>query len=317
VQVGDVVSLRVVTRVGPTDVVGTLLAVSADALTVRRRDGTVTQVTRASVAAGRVVPPGPARRIGVAELQRTAALGWRALETEPLGQWWLRASGGFTRRGNSALAHGDPGVPPRVALDRVTDWYAARGLRPRLQIVTAETPADLLAELDTGGWTTEAPTEVMTAELGPVLRSAVPPAVGADVRLAPEPDAAWLATYRPGTPEGLPDVARQVLVNHDDVTFASMHEGGRCVAVARATVDGRWAGLSCVEVVADRRRHGLGTAVSVGALRWAVGRSARRGWLQVEVGNDAARAVYDRLGFGPHHEYVYRTSPEPSVASTA
>ena len=108
-QVGDTVSLRVVTRAGPTDVVGTLLAASAESLTVRRRDGSVTEIMRASVAAGRVVPPGPSRLVDAGELQRIADRGWRALETAPVGDWLLRASDGFTGRANSALPLGDPG----------------------------------------------------------------------------------------------------------------------------------------------------------------------------------------------------------------
>jgi len=44
VQVGDTVSLRVQADAGPTEVVGTVLAASADALTVRRRDGSVVEL---------------------------------------------------------------------------------------------------------------------------------------------------------------------------------------------------------------------------------------------------------------------------------
>ena len=58
-------------------------------------------------------PRGPARsgRYGVGhELEQVAAFGWRAQETVRLGEWLLRASGGFTQRANSVLAVGDPGV---------------------------------------------------------------------------------------------------------------------------------------------------------------------------------------------------------------
>jgi RimJ/RimL family protein N-acetyltransferase len=315
VQVGDTVSLRVVTRAGPTDVVGTLISVSADAVELRRRDGNVMQITRTSIAAGRVVPPGPAERITVAELEQTAALGWRALESERLGAWSLRASGGFTRRANSALAVGDAGLPPPTALDAVTAWYAGRGLRPRIAVAPADAPAELVTLLDDRGWAPEGATEVMTSELGPVLRAAAESEAASDPRLDAEPDEAWLATFRQDTAGGLHPVAHRLLTNHDVATFASIRDGDRCVAIARATVDGRWAGLSCVEVVPDRRGEGLATVVSVAALRWAVAQRARRAYLQVVVGNVAARAVYDRLGFRVHHDYVYRTAPEASVTS--
>jgi GNAT superfamily N-acetyltransferase len=275
----------------------------------------VMQITRESIAAGRVVPPGPAERVTIAELEQVATLGWRALESERLGEWSLRAAGGFTRRANSALAVGDPGLPTPDALDAVSTWYAGRGLRPRIAVAPTATPPALVKALDDRGWASEAQTEVMTAELGPVLRAAGMPASALDLRLDAEPDEVWLKAFRQEAAGQLHPTAHDVLVNHDVVTFASIRSDDRCLAIARATADGRWAGLSCVEVVPERRGQGLGTVVSVAALQWAVAQRARRAYLQVVVGNSAARTVYDRLGFRLHHSYVYRSAPEASVAS--
>jgi ribosomal protein S18 acetylase RimI-like enzyme len=175
-------------------------------------------------------------------------------------------------------------------------------------VTPAVVPADLAGLLDERGWTAEAATEVMTAELGPVLRAA-PPAT-AVARVDPVADEAWVAAYRPGTPGGLPEPARALLANHDTVGFASVRDDDRCIAIARVTVDERWAGLSCVEVAPDRRGEGLGAQVSAAALRWSVARGARHATLQVMVGNTAARALYDRLGFAVHHDYVYRSAPD-------
>jgi ribosomal protein S18 acetylase RimI-like enzyme len=147
----------------------------------------------------------------------------------------------------------------------------------------------------------------MTAEIGPVLRAL--PTTDVEVHLDERLDDAWLAAYRPdegraGVPE---EVMRAVLTNHPAVVFASVRDGDRCVAIARVAVDGRWAGLSCVEVGVERRRLGLATIVSGVALRWAVSHGARRAYLQVTVDNTAARSLYDRLGFTVHHDYVYRS----------
>jgi ribosomal protein S18 acetylase RimI-like enzyme len=304
VRIGDVVSLRVATPLGPTDLVGTLVASTPETLSVRRRDGHLAEVAVADVRAHRVVPPGPERRIPVAELQRVAALDWRPLELDRLGEWWLRASGGFSRRGNSAMVVGDPGLAPDAALAAVADWYAERGLPARAQVVPAELPNELAALHDAGGWVVDAPTSVMTAALGPVLRGT--PTIDVEVRVDEAPDEAWLAAYRADSGP-LPDAACKVLVNHDSVGFVSVRDGARCAAIARVSVDGRWAGLSCVEVAPDRRRSGLATAASVAALRWAVSRGARYAVLQVTVDNTAARAAYERMGFVVHLDYEYRT----------
>ena len=66
--------------------------------------------------------------ISIADLEQRAALGWRAPEEARLGDWLLRAAGGFTGRANSALGLGDPGRPLDRAARGVQDWYQARGL---------------------------------------------------------------------------------------------------------------------------------------------------------------------------------------------
>jgi predicted GNAT family acetyltransferase len=93
--------------------------------------------------------------------------------------------------------------------------------------------------------------------------------------------------------------------------FASLDaEGGALAAVGRGVVpDPRWLGLALVEVVPAQRRRGLATAI-VGALaRWAAGLGADRSYLQVEAHNDAAVALYARLGFTTHHTYTTWHAP--------
>lgn len=301
-RAGDVVSLRVRTPDGPTDVVGTLVAASPAAVVVRRRDGSVVEIPVDDVEAGRVVPPGPARTVAVHDLQLVMADGWRALETEWIGPWLARAAGGFTGRANSALVSNDAVDLPAI-LDRVERWYAARGLPPRLQVAADEQPpglADLLAQR---GWQTSPPTHVMTAEIAHVLRGS--DSTTAAVAVEEQPDAQWLRLYR--SQEGpLPDVAGALLANHPRVRFASIHDDGQCVAIARVVVDGRWAGVFGVEVAAEQRRRGRGATVVAAALRWATGQGARRTYLQVFAPNTGGVAFWHRLGYAVHHDYVYR-----------
>ncbi len=51
---------------------------------------------------------------------RLSNASWPAVHAEPLGDWLLRASGGFSARANSVMAIGDPGVPLPEALARRT-----------------------------------------------------------------------------------------------------------------------------------------------------------------------------------------------------
>jgi ribosomal protein S18 acetylase RimI-like enzyme len=312
-DIGQLVTLRTVTPAGAADVVGTLLGVSASEIVVRRRDGQTATIAAESVTHARIVPPGPAQTISAQELERLMVDGWRPLELEQLGDWLLRASGGFTRRANSALPLGDPGCALPEAVAAVEHWYDVRGLPRRLQLPLDGTDGPLAAELVVRGWRHEIDVHVMTAELGPVLRSS--PDADTDVHVDDSPDDDWLALYRSQSGP-LPDAGpREILVNHPTAGFASVRDDAGCQAIARATVDGRWAGLFAVEVSTARRGRGLGKAVSVGALRWAARRGARRAYLQVAQGNAAALALYEALGFSIHHDYAHYDLPESADTS--
>jgi len=179
-------------------VVGILETATDTAWSIRRRDGSIMNVDIADIEAQRVVPPTPAQRVAVEELERIAARGWRALETEPLGDWLLRASDGFTGRANSALCLGSPGLPLDAAARRVREWYAARQLPARMQVPLASPPGPLVEWLTDAGWSWSPRVHVMTAEIAHVLRAAQAraPAEPVQVDLAESPDAAWLAGYR-------------------------------------------------------------------------------------------------------------------------
>ncbi|MFI6145049.1 GNAT family N-acetyltransferase [Streptomyces sp. NPDC051109] len=284
-----------------TDTVGVLTSWDQGVLTITRKSGESVHISESSLVAGKIVPPAPARRRGPAasfeELARVGARAWQPLESEPLGEWTLRAAGGFTRRANSVLPLGDPGVPLDEALARVTSWYAERELPAYVQTATGAVGTQELlgAELERRGWVNEVSAEVRIAALAPIA-DVDTGATASEVRLTRAPDEEWLGMY--GRVED-PEVARRVLVAGPSVWFATLP--GR--AIGRLVVDGRWAGFAAVEVDPEHRRGGLGTAVMAVLARRALEEGASAAWLQVEADNAGALALYDGLGFATHHAY--------------
>ncbi|MFF5445183.1 GNAT family N-acetyltransferase [Streptomyces sp. NPDC012888] len=282
-----------------TDVVGVLTSWTGGVLVITRKSGETVRIPESSLVAGKVVPAAPARRRGPAasfeELARVTARAWQPLESEPLGEWTLRAAAGFTRRANSVLPLGDPGIPLDEALARVTSWYAERDLPAYAQAATgaAGTQEVLCAELEERGWVRELSAEVWTAGLAPVADADVDVS---GVRLSRECDADWLGGYgRVADPEA----ALRVLVAGPSVWFASVP--GK--AIGRVVVDGRWAGFTAVEVDPAHRREGRATAVMAAMARRALQEGASAAWLQVETDNAGARGLYGGMGFAAHHAY--------------
>ena len=300
-----------------TDVVGVVTAMDQHGLTVEGSAGPVT-VRGEDVVVARPVPPAPVRRgrphtaVSTVDLERLMAEGWRAVEEEWLGDWMLRASSGFTGRGNSVLPLGDPGSSMQSAVEHAEEWYAARGLPPLFHVdlpqsgEAADQPLGMVL-LDRG-YTAVAPTVVMTgasSDIEPLRDGAAPVHVSA----ALEPD--WLVAYEKQRPTQ-PGVTEQLLTGSPGQLFLSTTDRSSDIsALARMAIHPGWAGLQALWVEPSQRGRGLGRTVLHAAVMLARQRRISSLYLQVEVENDAAIGLYESEGFRPHHTYVYlRKDPD-------
>jgi len=307
-----VVGLRVVVRrvlrgeIGPTggpamtDVLGVCESWGDGVATVRRRDGSVVEIAVADIVSGKPVPPRPSvrRRLSEEQADRLALPGWQPVESEPLGEWLLRASGGFSSRGNSVLALGDPGMPLDEAVSRVTQWYRARSLPPRAHVHPDGRVATALAD---AGWSTYEPTLLMLASVARVTRR-LDTHAALETRHDSVTDAGWLATDERAARYG--ETARSVL-EAGEVTFATIRDGDVVLARGRGAFHGDWVGVSSLWTRQDLRGTGLGTAVLESLLSWGAERGATTTYLQVVESNAAARQVYEARGYEVHHRYDY------------
>lgn len=291
-----------------TDTVGVLTSWDDGVLLITRKGGESVRIPESSLVAGKTVPAAPARRRGPAasyeELAHVASRAWRPVESERLGGWELRAAGGFTRRANSVLPLGEPGMPLDEALTAVRRWYGDRGLPAYVQTATgAEGTQELLcAELERRGWVREVTAELWTGALAPVADRAE----GAGVVLTREADDAWLARYQR---KGVSEVALKVLGSGPSVWFATVPGEQAPAAIGRCVVDGRWASFAAVEVDPAMRRRGLASTVMAALARRALDEGASAAWLQVEEDNAGARALYAGMGFAAHHAYHHYREP--------
>ncbi|HET7432007.1 MAG TPA: GNAT family N-acetyltransferase [Nocardioides sp.] len=266
-----------------TDVLGTCLAWDAAVCVVAPESGPPVTIPLTEIVTGKPVPPrGSVRqRVSAHEAEVRALPLWTAPTTEPLGEWLLRVvtgeRGRRSRRANSCLAVGDPGLPLETAAARVTAFYAGHG-RPALVQVAAGSPVEdaLLAQ----GWTMLEPVDApyLVGSLVMSLRAA-------------------------GSDEGVETTLDGTRA------LATLTVDGVEVGRGRAELNGDWLGVHGLEVAEAYRRHGIGRRLMAGLLEAGAEQGASTVWLEVDRDNTAAWMLYAGLGLREHHLCRYLAAP--------
>jgi GNAT superfamily N-acetyltransferase len=300
-----------------TDLLGIMESWAADVTEIRGEDGALTAIRHADIVSGKPVPPRPSPRMRVSAEQACllSNASWPAMHTEPLGEWLLRASGGFSARANSVMATGDPGMPFDRALGRVREFYDEHGLPAWAQVLVGSPTADAFT---LHGWVTarpgEADSEFQIASVSRAVRAVRPrlPGSAPSVTVGTTASSAWLAHDERALRHR--EAALAVLQGPADVAFVSVGSvgsvGSPLVAKGRISCDGDWAGITDVWVSPDHRRRGLGFVVMAAMLDWAAERGATTAYLQVRGDNQPGLRLYDTLGFRTHHSYRYLAAPD-------
>ncbi|QCB94229.1 GNAT family N-acetyltransferase [Cellulomonas shaoxiangyii] len=240
----------------------------------------------------------------------TEAATWPPVRVEHVGPWRAGLSDGLTQRANSVLPLGSP-ADLAAAVDAVEAVYAAAGRPAVFRVGDPDAAPGLADELDRRGYACGAVTDVLVRDVHHLLDAGVGYGPGAlpdaavALHVADEPDDAWLGTWV-GATGGRRDTGRRLLTGAPALYLTAAGADAAPVAIVRVALADGWAALSCLQVAPAARRRGLGTALTVAALRAARDRGARRAFLQVEADNAAARVLYAGLGFAPAHRYAYR-----------
>jgi GNAT superfamily N-acetyltransferase len=284
------------------DVLGEVVD-TGDPVRIRRENGEIVAIGHADIHRLKPIAARPVRPTSTTRLEEIAAAGWPAPDTAWLGRWLLRAADGWTGRANSVLPLGDPDVTDPISA--VRQWYARRQLPAQFQVALPDPLDDVLGD---AGFAAGPTTLMQTASLAAVSGPPLPglPAVALDSTPSP----AWLGSWRGG--QTLPPVAVSVLTGAALPIFATVSEGDRVAAIARAVVDSGWLGVTALEVMPEFRRRGVATHVLRSLATWGAQNGARQAYLQVFESNSGAVAVYERLGFSTHHTYHYRTDTAPA-----
>ena len=295
-----------------TDLLGVMEAWGETSTRVRGEDGTTTEIALADIVSGKPVPPRPSARMRVTAEQAClmSNASWPAVHTRSVGDWLLRASGGFSARANSVMAIGDPGRPFADAVQEALAFYAEHGLPPWAQVVVG---SDTGGRFEEAGWQVARPGEADSEfQLAPVAQSAravrrLLPDAAPEVRLDAHVSEAWLANDARATAHH--DAAVAVLDGP-----ATGRRSSRSATRWSRRAGSPWTATGPASPTSGSppATGARGSAVVVvdAMLDWAAERGATTAYLQVRGDNPPALALYATLGFRTHHTYRYLAAPD-------
>jgi len=258
-----------------TDLLGVCVSWSETACVIQPESGEEVSIPLSLIVSGKPVPPRPSvrQRVSARAAESHAAPLWPGVVREALGEWELRCEpqpvGRLLKRANSCLAMGDPGIPFPAAVDAVRSFYADRG---RDVLVQVEAGSSVESEFLAAGWSVlpQGESELLLASIARVRRG-----------------------LRVSEPIELSADEARAVAGLDDL------------ATGRAALDGDWLGLYDLRVAPEHRRRGHALAVLARLLEWGAEQGATTAWLHVETDNVPALALYESVGFAPHHTCRY------------
>lgn len=232
-----------------------------------------------------------------------------AAEVKDVGGWLARRTRGLsTKRANSVLARDASEQDLEGKIEACERFYAEIDLPARFQLTPASQPAGLGKVLLEREYVQDAPTLVQTCALDRMLNR--PGAGDLEVTITSHPTAGWWATWQTALalePDRVRAVAALFARIGQDTAFAVVSARGEHVAVGLGVLDRDWIGIFNMATIAEQRRRGAALAALRGLARWARDRGARNAYLQVDLGNEPARQLYEPAGFCDLYRYEYVT----------
>jgi N-acetylglutamate synthase len=230
---------------------------------------------------------------------------WPPERTAGVGGWLLRQGSTATRRQNSVQTLAFTGeVELELTIGKVEAWYARFERLACFQMTERSRPVGLDTILEARGYRLESPSCVMLCDLPPTLEA--PAGVTLEGRatayvMEALADPHWPAAERAARARLFARIRRPS-------TFAVRDVGGVPVAGGLAVVDRELVGLFAMRTARTARRQGHGRAVLDRLLAWGRAMGAATAYLQVEVDNTPALALYRSAGFRRCYSYHYRVA---------
>lgn len=241
--------------------------------------------------------------MNIVTLEELSNRAWPALQTRFYDGWVLRFSAGYTRRANSV----HPLYGSSMDLEEKVDYCESiYGQRTTFKLTDATQPADLEAYLAARDYKRSGRTNLQTRPLDDIQ-----PGTPASPRVSINPTLthAWLEAFMQlsGVDERYRHTIEHMLhLTVPENAYFSIQRGQEIVAVGLGVIEEGYVSLYDIVTANSHRRQGYGEALVNAIMAWGKSRGAHTAFLQVTDDNEAALALYDKLGFTTAYQYWYR-----------
>lgn len=240
-------------------------------------------------------------------IEHAAVRSWPALETAVIDGWlWRFASGGSLRANSVSALQFRDGADVEAAIDSAERRYRAHAAPSRFTITQVSAPADLDQRLAARGYERGEDHVTMAKDIAPTDAPA-------EIALLADPTPAWFAVYLSGLGDDRRAVAPKLLAGLPPhrCYFAWRHAGS-VAGTGLSMADGALASVQCMATLPSARRQGGAWSLLRAIEAWAAAQGCARLYLQAELANRPAIALYERYGFLVAGRYHVRLKPLPS-----
>lgn len=251
----------------------------------------------------------------LAQVRRLEAISFRsfpATSTHYDGTWAIRLTAGHPAKRLNSVNPLDPRDTASLAqrLEMAKHRFDSFG-RPFIVRQSPLTPTELVDLMDQEGWDYLEESLVMVADLSRLnLDGGLDYLPVQDVGL-------WVDCFLTNSGASLdlkPGLVEVISsIEGENGLFVTQDKSGP-VGAARCVRESGLVGLFDLVTAPDHQRQGRGRQLVKAALKWARGKGAIVGWLQVVANNEAAIRLYESLGFEELYRYVYRTAPDAGAS---
>jgi ribosomal protein S18 acetylase RimI-like enzyme len=230
--------------------------------------------------------------------------------------WLVRFAPGRAKRARSINAIVAGRLPLQEKINACRALFTRSQLPLLFRITPFTQPATLDAELARAGLRAVDESRVMAAPLDAVQRADNAPGCASELTLR-EPDivefAGVVGHLRASPTVQIDGHRRRLQASPLAATRLLVERDGAPVAAGQIVYDANGlAGVYDVVTAESQRGQGIGGWLTRALLSRAAERSVRIAYLQVDVGNEAARRIYQQLGFVDRYAYWYRVAPDGS-----